>query len=116
MGARVLQYGPLNLTLGAEQVAGWVEGLLARPGDEGTLKLTLVQLARRTGDRYRDLPAATREQVLGWLAARKAPDEYLRLVAEGGPDLAAETRAAILGDSLPAGLTLRRLRGFRTVL
>jgi molecular chaperone DnaK (HSP70) len=108
VGARVLQYGPLNLTLGAEQVAGWVEGLLARPGDEGTLKLTLVQLARRTGDRYRDLPAATREQVLEWLATHAAPAEYLRLVAEGGPDLDSETRAAILGDSLPTGLTLRR--------
>lgn len=107
LGARVLAYGPMNLTLAAEQVSGWGDALMQSTVDPAAARLALVQITRKTGDRYRDVSETVRSRVVDWLVARAAPEDYVRLVREGGPALAAETRAAILGDSLPAGLTLR---------
>ncbi|MDW8037194.1 MAG: Hsp70 family protein [Thermoguttaceae bacterium] len=105
LGARQLTYGPLNTVVPAEKAAEWVDRLLKSPADDPNLPLALMQLARRTEDRYRDLPDKSRQAVLQWLADHQAPDHFLVLVRDGG-DLHTEEEGLIFGESLPIGLRL----------
>ena len=62
-----------------------------------------AQLARRTGDRARDLDDALRTRVLVALAT--CPEAWRRSVAEV-VQLTQADEARALGDTLPVGLTL----------
>lgn len=106
IGSRVPSYGPLNLILPAEIVAAWVEQLLktANPA-EHPVQLTLMQLARKTGDRFRDLPEHLRSKVLGRLRSVDTRTSFLRLIELGGV-LEEEEAGLVFGESLPAGLRL----------
>ena len=73
--------------------------------DEAVDALAVMQMARRTGDRYRDIDEQLRAEVLAWLGENKAPEHYLQLVSEGGR-LDEEEQGRILGESLPKGLRL----------
>lgn len=103
IGARQPLYGPLNNVLPAEVVEGWIDDLLNQaPGDD-IVPLALMQLARKTGDRYRDIAAQTRSSVLAWLNRHQAPHRLQALVRDGG-ELDAEEAGQVFGDSLPQGL------------
>ncbi len=65
-----------------------------------------MQMARLTGDRFRDVSTATRESALEWLEASGAPAHYLELVRQGG-DLETGEERLVFGDSLPRGLVIR---------
>jgi hypothetical protein len=65
--------------------------------------LALMQLARRTGDRYRDLPEKLRREVLEWLSSAGAPGRFVQLVRDGG-SLDTEEQGLVFGESLPTGL------------
>jgi hypothetical protein len=64
-----------------------------------------MQLARRTDDRYRDLPDSLREAALEWLIPQSAPAHFLELVRVGGT-LDVEEEGLIFGEALPKGLRL----------
>ncbi len=113
IGSRQAVYGPLNATVPAERVSQWVDQLLsfASRGDfrehESMLSLSLVQLSRRTGDRFRDLPESRREQAAELLRSLDAPAHSIDLICDGG-SLQSDEEAAIFGDSLPLGIHLAR--------
>jgi hypothetical protein len=113
IGSRQPVYGPLNATIPAEPAWRWVDRLisfdaLSTAGEQdSTLTLALVQIARRTGDRFRDLPEAQREQVAAHLSARGAPSHSIELLTTGGK-LETEEEAAIFGETLPLGIRLVR--------
>ncbi|GAA5509967.1 Hsp70 family protein [Novipirellula caenicola] len=113
LGSRQPLYGPLNGCIGASEIADWIESLirLDRSTDaanhESVWMLALVQIARMTGDRYRDLPAEVRDEVVQYLTARSAPPHYLELLKSVGR-LESEEEAAIFGDTLPLGIRLVR--------
>lgn len=105
LGARVPMYGPLN-TVAPPEVAGrWLERLTQAGLPEETVAFSIVQLARRTDDRYRDLSEALRDQALAWLDRRDAPAHYRELVAAGGA-LEEFEAGLMFGESLPRGLRL----------
>lgn len=107
LGSRAPTYGPLNTVVATETAAGWLESLLSREATDhaAPYQLALMQLARRVHDRYRDIDAALRSQVLARLDKMSAPEHYRLLVDQGG-QLASEEAAQIIGESLPLGLTL----------
>ncbi|MFZ5444964.1 MAG: Hsp70 family protein [Myxococcota bacterium] len=104
LGARVPVHGAAHRVVPPETAARWAEVLLKLdPKKHDGALFALSQLARRTGDRSRDLDDALRTRVL--TALEKAPESWRQLVAEVVQlSLADEARA--LGDSLPVGLTL----------
>ena len=104
LGARVPMHGSSHHTVPVDVVAGWVERLLAgeRWRADGGL-FALVQLARRSGDRVRDLEEGQREAVVAALRAGQASPAWARLVTEVAEMEKAE-RARALGDALPLGL------------
>ena len=107
LGCRQPVYGPLNTAIPSGRVESWIETLVAVDPPEAAVPLTIVQLGRRTGDRYRDLSEDTRSRTVRYLRSRSAPAHYLTLLAEGG-SLDREEEAAVFGDSLPLGIRLVR--------
>jgi hypothetical protein len=103
LGARVPMYGPLNTVVPSDDAARWLQALwkLELPGEAAAF--SLVQLARRTGDRHRDVSDKLRDQVLAWLDRLGSPPHYRQLVAEGG-EFQEEEAGMMFGESLPRGL------------
>lgn len=107
LGTRVPVYGPLN-TLVPKEVAGkWLEAIYRQKTTDRADQLAVMQLARKTSDRYRDLSEAVRNEAADWLSSQQAPEHWIRIVREGG-QLDEEEQSQIFGESLPTGLTLVR--------
>lgn len=103
---RVPVYGPLNTTVPPERAARWLNELLnCAVADTANTSLAIMQIARRTADRYRDLNDSSRAAALQWLTEQQAPPHLLQLVREGG-QLDLEEQRQVFGESLPKGLQL----------
>jgi hypothetical protein len=106
LGSRVPTYGPLNDLVPAEVVESWVTRLVEAPTFSGKHHFTIVQLARLTNDRYRDLSSETRAKAVARLRDTQAPAHYVTLVESGG-ELAADEQRLAFGESLPRGLRIQ---------
>ncbi|HEV3344922.1 MAG TPA: Hsp70 family protein [Pirellulales bacterium] len=105
LGARVPMYGPLNTVVGPTEAQRWIGRLLEMESPSDAALFSLVQMARRTSDRYRDIDDGLRQRVLGWLDRHAAPPHYQELVSHGG-ELDEEEAGLMFGESLPRGLRL----------
>ncbi len=105
IGGRTLMYGPLNSVVPVEIVEQWLSSLLALPYWERGQSFPLVQLARKTGDRYRDISGELREQVLDLLHSIDAPPHYLNLVEDVG-QFNEKEQQLFFGEQLPTGLKI----------
>jgi hypothetical protein len=105
VAARVPVYGPLNVVVPTETAADWVTRLLdLAPGDP-LASWTIMQMTRRTGDRYRDISEKLRSRVIEWLKGRDAPKRLINLLEEVGKlDIAEQSQA--FGEALPKGLRI----------
>ena len=66
----------------------------------------LAQMARRTGDRTRDLNDALIERIMAWMTAHDQPAEQKRFLTEVVPVESGEIQI-LFGESLPSGIVLR---------
>lgn len=105
LGARVPVYGPLNTVVPAADVEAWLRRFMALEFGESMGLLAVMQMARRTDDRYRDIDDATRRDVLTWLSDHDAPRHFNELVRQGG-QLDSEEQGRVFGESLPKGLRI----------
>lgn len=111
LGARSLFYGPANCVVRRETAESWIEQLLHNTKHNSeTLAFTLVQIARCTGDRTRDLDEALRYKVAERVAKLPSGERWAKQVLEVIP-LEAKEQARILDESLPVGLQLRSGEG-----
>ncbi len=105
LGARIPLYGPLNCVVSASKVVTWLDAVLAWSWPQPQrIALSIAQLARRTGDRSRDLPDEARERTARWL--RQAGAERAATLVEQIIALEAREEHIALGDTLPPGLRL----------
>jgi hypothetical protein len=104
LGARSPLYGSIHKTVDREKAVEWLELLLEahQRSVDGAL-FAIVQLARLTGDRARDLDEPLRLRALGAVRAAGAPPSWEKLLTEVVAMEAAD-QARVLGDTLPAGL------------
>jgi len=86
-------------------VAAWLPRMMKLYGDDPMGRLAAMQMARRTDDRYRDVPEKLRRQVVEWLDLHEAPAHFIELVRDGGR-LDNEEQGLVFGESLPAGLQM----------
>ena len=105
IGSRQPTYGTLNAVVPADTAAAWLRKLMEFRGDEPMVLLAAMQLARRTDDRYRDIPEKLRAKAVDWLGGLDAPPHFLQLVRDGG-QLDSEEQGMIFGESLPKGLRI----------
>ena len=64
-----------------------------------------MQVARKTGDRYRDIDESTRNHVLKSMERAAVANHYRELVSKV-TNLETDDESLILGDSLPKGLRI----------
>jgi len=105
IGQRSPMYGPLNCVLPADQVSRWLPVLIQNKNASPATHLAVTQIGRRVDDRYRDLPASTRDDVIEWLTKEDVAEHYISLIKDGG-NFDSEERAQAFGESLPPGLRL----------
>ncbi len=105
IGARQPVYGPLNCVVPPATAGTWLEALLKLRESTQGARLAAMELARRTDDRYRDLPDALRRRTAHWLADTGAPAHFVQLVERGGR-LERDEEDLIFGEALPRGLRL----------
>ena len=119
VGARRPVYGPLNLVVTPDVVSRWLVSLansnppqaandrsqVPQRRPESLATFAMMQLARRTGDRYRDIDEATRANVLRAMDRLSASSHYRQLVSEV-TNLESEDQSLIFGESLPKGLRI----------
>lgn len=110
IGARVPFHGPTHLVVPPGVAAEWIARLLAVPGPGADLAFPVAQLARRSGDRARDVDEDVRARAVAALEAWGASPEVLRSVREA-IGASAEEEQRIFGESLPAGLRLVEVEG-----
>lgn len=106
IGAREPAYGPLNSVVPPSEIAEWLAKLLDPQGGEAMTQFAVVNLARRTNDRFRDIDDELRDRVLRWLAENHAAQHALELVHHR-TELGADEQNRIFGESLPKGLRIR---------
>jgi molecular chaperone DnaK (HSP70) len=107
LGARVPLYGPLDRVVPSGESAAWVTKLLSLglPAREAMAQ-ALVQMAKYTGDRERDIPEKDRQQVAEWLGQLPQADRLRELLTNPESSWEAQEQAWVFGESLPAGLSL----------
>jgi hypothetical protein len=105
IGSRVPLYGPLNTVLPPETAAEWLRRLTEWHTGAADGPLAVMQLARRTGDRYRDLPEKRRQEAAAWLMRGGAPAHFVGLVQDIG-SLDDQEQGLIFGEALPKGLRI----------
>lgn len=105
VGARQPLYGPLNTVVPVDNVSDWLRRLMQSGSDSPEALLAVMQMARRTGDRYRDIPDKLRDTVGVWLERNGAAGHFLELVRQGG-QLDTEEQGLVFGEALPKGLRI----------
>jgi hypothetical protein len=105
LGARVPFYGSAHACVPPEVAEAWIEHVAAMSGRKSDLVFPLVQLARMSGDRARDVSPEARDAAVRALRAAGASEAALRPVLEPVA-LGAEEEQRIFGEGLPAGLRL----------
>lgn len=111
LGARMPIYGPANMVISADEAASWAVSLSAIPLQDRSpimeRAFAIVQLARQTGDRGRDIDPTTAERLRDSLAHDSVPAEMIEPITHVvESDRAEQTK--LLGDKLPRGLWVSR--------
>jgi hypothetical protein len=110
MGARELLYGSVDRVIPAKEAVAWIETLISiNWRDPRPIGAAIAQLARKTGDRARDLGHAHLERVMAWMTQDPHREQLLKphlpYLKEVIP-MAKQEETNIFGESLPAGIVL----------
>ncbi|MEZ6062617.1 MAG: Hsp70 family protein [Planctomycetaceae bacterium] len=106
LGARVPLNGSALVTVQPETAERWLKEVLALGLDDvRSLPLAIMELSRRTDNRFVDLPETAREAAARYLREMGGHRTLIRLIREVG-DVDRETQDALFGESLPIGLRL----------
>jgi molecular chaperone DnaK (HSP70) len=106
IASRVPFYGSVHNVIAKEDVQLWLAQLLKLDWKKNPQSaFGVVLMVRMSGDRSRDIDPDWRHKVLQKLVAAKAPTSWLEMV-ETVKELNIEETKNVLGEGLPAGLTL----------
>ncbi|HEU0201430.1 MAG TPA: molecular chaperone DnaK, partial [Burkholderiaceae bacterium] len=106
IGARQPFHGSVHSVVPAEVAVRWLERILSLDWKKiEPAAFAATQVARMTGDRWRDLPADIRARVAQRLEAAHAPSTWIAMVREV-QELDAADEQRVFGESLPLGLKL----------
>jgi hypothetical protein len=107
LGARIPFHGPLDKVVSAQEVSVWLNRLLSySPDTTNAMAHALVQLARSTGDRGRDLPDTDKDIVIKWLDNVPNGEQYQELINNPESAIGKKEQDWIFGESLPPGLVV----------
>jgi hypothetical protein len=106
IGARELLYGPADRVVPPAEAQKWIESILSHDWPQAKPVVNaLAQMARKTGDRTRDLDQQLVERLLDWMSPHAEMADQRRYLLEVIP-IARQEERSLFGESLPAGLVL----------
>ena len=107
LGARELLYGSVDRVIAPAEAARWSARIAAGawPNPRPAVRC-MVQLARRTGDRTRDLAPEALAAARRWLGGHEEGRRQMHLLETVVP-LARQEQGEIFGEALPEGLVLK---------
>ena len=109
LGTRIPLYGSLDRVISGETAGRWLRVLLSMPlPATPVVAQALVQLARYTGDRERDLPSGERDHLSQWILQLPGGERLHQVLNDPERSLKKEEQQEIFGESLPPGLILSR--------
>jgi hypothetical protein len=103
LGARIPLYGPLHSVVTAEIAGEWLKVLLDLSTFTTVTASAIVMIARRTGDRSRDIDDGIREQAISRLMVLGIAEETIQLLSKYVPPEQSDAVGSF-GESLPPGL------------
>ena len=107
LGSRELLYGSVDRVLPSAEVVRWINQVTKKqwkPADP--VPALIAALARKTGDRTRDLPEESIALILDWMIAQGVENKFKNQVKEKtGMDIKEKNQQ--FGERLPAGLVLK---------
>jgi molecular chaperone DnaK (HSP70) len=107
LGARELLYGPADRVIPPDEAAKWIKIILNKKWvDPKPVLNALSQMARKTGDRTRDLDENLIIQVIAFMERFPDSDPYSQILKQIVP-IAKKEENTIFGESLPSGIILR---------
>ncbi len=108
IGARVPLYASVDRVVPPAEVRPWITRMLeANWRNPRPVLSALCQMARRTGDRARDLPRDFLQTVAGWMCDHGADDALVEPLEKIIP-VRSHEQDVIFGERLPAGLVLEK--------
>ncbi|MEE4364948.1 MAG: Hsp70 family protein [Desulfotignum sp.] len=106
LGARDLLYGSVDRVVPPAEAGRWITQIIRHPWKKNDqVHFPVAEMARKTGDRTRDLEPGLADTVIRWLQDQKAPPGLVEMVREKAPRAAAD-RNQQFGEKLPLGLVL----------
>ncbi|MEW6078603.1 MAG: Hsp70 family protein [Thermodesulfobacteriota bacterium] len=107
LGARDMLYGSADRVVPPAEAAEWIDAIIGVdwPRPEAAAA-AVCRLARKTGDRTRDVDAGLVEQLLSWLNEKNLAGEWASRITEVKA-VEQQEQTLTYGESLPAGLILR---------
>ncbi|HKK91274.1 MAG TPA: Hsp70 family protein [Desulfobacteraceae bacterium] len=107
IGARELLYGSVDRVVAPREAAGWIHKLLKENWKEKEAAAgAAAQMARKTGDRTRDLEPEVVEKLEAWMKEQCVSQRHLKVIKEKIARDARE-KSSVFGESLPQGLVLK---------
>jgi len=105
IGARELLYGPVDRVVPSGEAGEWITRLMLTDwNNPKPVGAAIAQLARKTGDRMRDMDQNLMDQAIAWLEKYQLADEIQWLTSV--KHMARQEENAIFGESLPSGIVL----------
>jgi len=105
IGARELLYGPVDRVVPPKEIGRWINKILENEwNNPKPVGAALAQMARKTGDRMRDLDPEVVSRTIHWLQAMNMDDEAVFLTSV--KPMATMEESKIFGESLPSGIIL----------
>ncbi len=106
IGARELLYGPADRVIPPDEVSSWIETILSQtwhnPKPAGN---ALTQLARKTGDRMRNLDSPIIDSIIDWMSQYEFLIPNIKFLKEV-ISMTKQEESAIFGETLPSGILL----------
>jgi hypothetical protein len=105
LGSRVPLYGPVDRVIPGEVASDWLKATLSLDvRSKDALAHAVVQMARLTGDRERDVPPDDLSLVSRWLEESGGYDSLREILVNGERTLSRNEQDWIFGEALPPGL------------
>ena len=107
IGARQLLYGPADRVIPPDEVSSWIENILSQTWrNPRPVGIAIAQLARKTGDRMKDLDSSIINIIIDWMNQYDMLSPHIKFLEDVVP-MAKSEEDAIFGETLPSGLVLR---------
>ena len=110
LGARELLYGSVDRVIPPDEVSVWIRTLLQTTWRDPKPVITaLSQMARKTGDRTRDLEPSVMNNIIEWMSDQPKQERFIQDHVKYLHDvisMASQEENAIFGEALPVGIVL----------